>query len=208
MFCRECGIRIPEDSNFCAQCGTAVQDQGQSPQASERQDNKPVLTLKPVFISWVTILSVAPFALFVAAWVGIFTTGLGLSVLKGSGIGWPVWYVVGFAEVLLCVGVPTLIYVARKRTYAQTEYKFYPDRFEYAEGFWTAENKTINYKNITEANLKRGVIQRKYGLGTIYLATPATGLQQGRAASGIRIADIPNSDEVYDTIRELINSRQ
>jgi hypothetical protein len=58
---------------------------------------------------------------------------------------------------------------------------------------------------VTEANLRRGVIQKNYGLGTIILSTPATGYQQGRARSGIRIADIQNSDYVYNKILGLID---
>ena len=77
---------------------------------------------------------------------------------------------------------------------------------EYAEGFWTAENKTVKYDKITETAMRRGIIQRKYDLGTIYLATPATGFQQGRARSGIRLLDIEQPEKVYKAVEKLIGA--
>ena len=92
-------------------------------------------------------------------------------------------------------------YYVKKKTYAKTEYKFCPDRLEYAEGFWTLENKTIKYKNITEINLRRGIIQKRYGLGTIIFSTPASGNQ---TKSGIRISDIDDPEELYEIVHNLI----
>ena len=109
-----------------------------------------------------------------------------------------------FFGALAFFGIPILVYFVKKKTYAKTKYLLYPDRLEYAEGFWTAENKTIKFKNITEANMRTGVIQKKYGLGSILLSTPATGIQQGTAKSGIRILDVENTKKIYDKILELI----
>jgi len=120
-------------------------------------------------------------------------------------LGIPKWFPFVFFGALAFFGIPLLTYYAKKRTYEKTEYKFYSDRLEFAEGFWTVENKTVKFKNVTEANLRKGVIQKNYGLGTIILSTPATGFQQGRARSGIRIADIENPDHVYNKILKLID---
>lgn len=60
------------------------------------------------------------------------------------------------------------------------------------------------YDKITEISLRRGIIQREYGLGTVFLATPATGFQQGRATSGIRVRDIADPDKVYATVQALV----
>ena len=84
------------------------------------------------------------------------------------------------------------------------EYKFYRTRLEYAEGFWTVENKTVKYDKITETAMRRGIIQKKYGLGTVFLTTPATGFQQGRAMSSIRIRDIKDPEKVYETMQKLL----
>jgi membrane protein YdbS with pleckstrin-like domain len=204
MYCQECGNQIADASNFCPQCGTS-----QTPVSApaDLNNDEPQLVLKPVFIPWVTILSALPVVLFIGVWTALFFGGFATAAIKGPAAQSTVWSVIIAAEVVLCIALPWLIYTARKRTYAKTEYVFYPDRLEYAEGFWTTENKTVSYKNITEANLRCGIVQRKYGLGTIYLATPATGIPQGRAISGIRIADVPNPEEVYATVQQLINAQ-
>lgn len=208
MFCSKCGNKIDGNANFCRQCGAPVNAQPPTANTPAYDNSRPVLTLKPVFIPWLTVASVLPLQLFMAVWGGGFFGGFGMFGVKALNLPLPPWFTFVFFTFLFFFGIPILAYASRKKTYAETEYKFYPDRLEYAEGFWTAENKTINYKSITEANLRRGIIQRKYGLGTIYLATPATGIPQGRAVSGIKIADVTNSEEIYDTIRDLINSKQ
>jgi len=105
------------------------------------------------------------------------------------------------------LGIPLVSYYAARRTYEATEYKFYDDHLEYAEGFWTAENKSIRYKNIQEVSLRRGIIQKKYGLGTIYLSTPATGFSRGRSSSGIKVHDIPNAEKVYQALKKTIEKQ-
>jgi hypothetical protein len=52
--------------------------------------------------------------------------------------------------------------------------------------------------------MRKGIIQKKYGLGTIILSTPATGIQRGRARSGIMILDIENTEEIYKKVQNLI----
>ena len=101
------------------------------------------------------------------------------------------------------LGVPLIAYLAGKLTYAKTEYRFYKDRLEYAEGFWTIENKTIRYDRIVEVSMRRGVIQKAYNLGTIFLATPA-GAPGGKTASGIQVKDIENPEDVYAALQKLI----
>lgn len=52
--------------------------------------------------------------------------------------------------------------------------------------------------------MRCGIVQKKYGLGTIFLATPATGFQHGKAMSGIRIKDVEKPEKVYNTVLKLI----
>jgi membrane protein YdbS with pleckstrin-like domain len=66
-------------------------------------------------------------------------------------------------------------YVGKKLNYARTEYRFHEDRLEFEEGFFNINKKVIKYKNVSEVTLHKGLLQRIYGLGTIYLATLATG---------------------------------
>jgi len=148
---------------------------------------------------------VIPIQLFMTVWAGLFFGGFSMFLVKFLGLNLPNWFTFVFFGALAFFGVPFLAYYAKKRTYEKTVYKFFPDRFEYTEGFWTTENKTIKYKNITEVNMRKGVIQKKYDLGTIVLSTPAIGVQRGRAQSGIRISDIQDSENIYKKVLKLVD---
>ena len=103
---------------------------------------------------------------------------------------------------LFFLGVPGLLYFAKKNTYTQTRYRFYPDRLEYAEGFFTAEQKTIKYKNVTEVNLRQNILQQKYSLGSVILSTPTD--DDAKGGSGIVISDIKNPQAIYDKVKRLV----
>ena len=204
MFCKECGTKIDDGAKFCSNCGTST-----SPIEAEKKSTYdsglPLITARPVFIPWVAVASVIPIQIFMTIWVGGFFGGFSMFGIEALGLDLPAWFPFVFFAALAFFGIPFLTYYSKKRTYEKTEYRFYTDRLEFAEGFWAVENKTVKFKNVTEANLRKGVIQKKYGLGTIILSTPATGFQQGRARSGIRIADIENPDSIYNKILELID---
>jgi membrane protein YdbS with pleckstrin-like domain len=204
MFCKECGTKISDDAKFCSSCGTSTSPI-QTEKKSTYDSGLPLITTRPVFIPWVAVASVIPIQIFMTIWAGGFFGGFSLFGIEALGLNIPSWLPFVFFASLAFFGIPWLTYYAKKRTYEKTEYKFFSDRLEFAEGFWTIENKTVKYKNVTEANLRKGVIQKNYGLGTIILSTPATGSQQGRARSGIRIADIENADSIYTKILELID---
>ncbi len=67
------------------------------------------------------------------------------------------------------------------------------------------EDKTVRYDRVAEISMRRGVIQRRYGLGCVFLATPATGFSHGKTASGIVINDIENPEKVYAFLQELLH---
>lgn len=199
---------MPGDAKFCPKCGAAVPVTGAptSRETKRPSDDKPLLVLRPRFLGWVVALSVLPLQLFFTVWGAGFFGGFAGVAVKALGLDIPVWAPALAFGLLFFFGIPIVVYTAKKRTYAQTEYRFFRDRLEYAEGFWTAENKTIKYDKITETSLRRGIIQRKEGVGTIFLATPATGFQQGRSMSGIRIRDVENPEQVYGQIEQLIGT--
>ena len=128
----------------------------------------------------------------------------------------PFWFTFVFFGLLFLFGIPLIGYFAKKKTYQKTEYRFYQDKLEYFEGFFSIHEKSITYKNITEAQLRKGIIQRGYNLGTIILATPATGVYgggwqsssgRGMPFSGIKILDIEYPDDNYRKIKEFINKK-
>ena len=173
-----------------------------------------LFSLKPVFIGWVTFLIQLPIQFFLTFWSGgffgsfLFMTGL---FAKDSHLPFILFGSIAF------LGVPLTAYIGKKYSYRQTEYKFYEDRIEFEEGFLTTNKKTIRYKDIREVTLRRGVFQKMYGLGSIYLATLATGTSSGPnpfltlgfrsvSASGVVIRDIAESEEYYQKIKTIIDS--
>ncbi|MFQ6087880.1 MAG: PH domain-containing protein [Candidatus Methanofastidiosia archaeon] len=200
MYCQRCGREIGKDVKFCPSCGTLVSTNFQVGESEE-----PLLILKPKFIPVVTALSILPLQIFFTLWGGMFFGGFGMFGVKALGLNLPLWFTFVFFGFLFFFGIPIIAYLAKKKTYAKTEYRFYHKKLDFYEGFFTVEEKTMNYRNITEINLRKGIFQRMYGLGTIILSTPATGIVRGTARSGILVSDIENSDEVYKMVKELVS---
>ena len=153
---------------------------------------------------WVSVLSVLPLQIFMTLWGALFFGGFATFGLQMFDMQVPKAAPFLIAGAVFFFGIPLLVYFTKQKTYARTEYRFYPNKLDYFEGFFTTEEKSIEYDNITEVNLRRGVLQKMYGLGTIVLSTPATGMVSGRMRSGIMIADIPNADRVYNQVKDLL----
>jgi uncharacterized membrane protein YdbT with pleckstrin-like domain len=127
-------------------------------------------SLWPVFIGWITLLIQLPLQLFFTFWSGGFFGGMSSSFLAlNSRVPFIVFGAAAF------VSIPVVAYVGKKLNYARTEYRFYSDRLEFDEGFFSINKKVIKFRDVKEVTLRKGVLQRIYGLGTIYLATLATG---------------------------------
>jgi len=200
MYCRKCGKAIGKDARFCHNCGTPVSGGFRATESSE-----PILVLRPKFLPLVTALSVLPLQIFFTIWGAGFFGGFSMFAVKALNLPLPSWFTFVFFGCAFFFGIPLITYLARKKTYAKTEYRFYPTKLDYYEGFFTIEEKTICYQNVNEVNLRKGVFQKMYGLGTIILSTPATGFRSsGRARSGISVADIENPDLVYRQVKDLV----
>jgi membrane protein YdbS with pleckstrin-like domain len=162
-------------------------------------------TLKPIFIGWITLLTQLPLQLFFTIWCGGFLGGLWKAVGLSSQDSNIPFIVCGGATF---IGIPLVIYIAKKFNYQRTEYVFYDDYLEFEEGFFTINKKIIKFKDVREVTLRRGILQRMYGLGTVYLATLATGSYNNInafstigfgniSASGVSVRDIKDSEEIY-----------
>jgi len=167
-------------------------------------------SIRPVFIGWLTLLGQVPIQLFMTLWAGGFFGGLSSNFFpRGS------WSPFVFFGGLAFFGIPLLTYIGKKLNYARTEYKFSQDRLEFEEGFFSLNRKVILLKDVREVTLRKGFLQRACGLGSIYLATLATGSSTSSnaftalgfgnvSASGIIVRDIANPDETYARIQQLV----
>jgi len=173
------------------------------------------LSIKPVFVGWITLLTQVPLQLFFTVWAALFFGGMitatGLFP-KGS---WSVFYIIGTVAFF---GIPIVAYVGKKLNYGVTEYRFYDGRLEFDEGFFSINKKVIKFRDVKETTLRKGILQRTYGLGSIYLATLATGSTRNTnpfvalgfgnvSASGVIVRDISDPDEAFDKIRQLVDAQ-
>jgi membrane protein YdbS with pleckstrin-like domain len=172
---------------------------------------------RPIFVLWTSFLAQLPLQLFFTLWAGAFFGGL-LSMIFPTGtvsatvhVGSP-FLIVGIAVLVL---FPIVTLAARWLNYSNTVYRVYSDRIEIEEGFLTLHRKEIPLASVREINLRRGILQRLVGLGSIYLATPATGqgpwwstsaIVGGTSTfgSGAMLMDLANANIVYGRLRELV----
>ena len=115
-------------------------------------------------------------------------------------------------------GIPIVAYVGKKLNYSRTEYRFYADRLEFDEGFFSINKKVIKFRDVKETTLRKGILQRTYGLGSIYLATLATGSTRNTnpfvalgfgnvSASGVIVRDIEDPDGTFEKVRQLVDAQ-
>jgi len=174
------------------------------------------LSIKPVFVGWITLLIQLPLQLFFTLWSGGFFGGMGMSFgifPQGSRVPFIVCGAIAF------FGFPIVAYVGKKLNYGRTEYRFYADRLEFDEGFFSINKKVIKFRDVKETTLRKGILQQLYGLGSIYLATMATGSSRGInpfaalgfgnvSASGVTIRDIGDPDSTFEKVRKLVDAEQ
>lgn len=168
---------------------------------------------RPVFVGWIILLIQLPLQIFFTVWAGMFFGGL-LSTTGVFSDSWVPTYIFGG---LAFFGIPLAAYIGRKFNYKRSEYRFYDDRVEFEEGFLTIHKKTIRYKDVKEVTLKRGILQRMCGLGTIYVGTQATGLMSyaspfsalgfgSTSTSGLNVRDVAGPEETYQRIKVLTDA--
>jgi uncharacterized membrane protein YdbT with pleckstrin-like domain len=170
-------------------------------------------SLKPVFVGWITLLAQLPLQLFFTLWGGGFFGGFATSfgLFPGTGLSFIFFGSIAF------VGFPLVAYFGKKLNYSRTEYKFFDDHVEFDEGFFTVNRKVVSFRYVREVTLRKGILQRTCGLGSIYLATQATGSSPGHrpftalgfgnvSASGILVRDISEPDAAYERIRKLVDA--
>ncbi len=171
-------------------------------------------SVRPIFIGWITLLVQLPLQLFFTIWAGGFFGGMSQSFglfERGSHTPFIVFGALAF------FGIPIVAYFGKKLNYSRTEYRFFDDHLEFEEGFFSINKKVIQFRDVKEVTMRQGILQRIYGLGTIYLATLATGsspsfrpftaLGFGNVSgSGISVRDIRDPDRAFDQIRQLVDA--
>ena len=119
---------------------------------------------------------------------------------------------VAIGVAVLCL-FPIVMLSIKWLNYSNTVYRVYSNRIEIQEGFLTQHRKEIQISSIREINLRRGILQRLVGLGSVYLATLATGQGQwwqssaSTFGSGAMLMDLINPDAGYEQLRGLVDTQ-
>lgn len=179
---------------------------------------------KPVPIIWLILLKALPMA---------FRGGIMGGILGGALI-----YITmnlinccfkGFFSSLIFAGSLSflvtffMIVIVRLKTLQETTYYCDVSGVEYREGFWTLEKKRMDYSVITSIEIRRTLIQRWYGIGTVYLTVPALAPRGSLNAkglggllkklflnttfnfAGIALEDIRDPEMVYAWLRDRLS---
>jgi membrane protein YdbS with pleckstrin-like domain len=173
------------------------------------------LSIKPVFVGWITLVTQVPMQLFFTVWCGGFFGGMGTVAGFFPRDSRAPSYIIG---AMAFFAIPVVAYVGKKLNYSRTEYRFYPDRLEFDEGFFSINKKVIKFRDVKETTLRKGILQRSYGLGSIYLATLATGSTRNTnpftalgfgnvSASGVIVRDISDPDDAFEKVRRLVDAQ-
>ncbi len=166
-----------------------------------QQGNEPVL--RPKLIFWIVVLSILPLSLFLSIWATGFFGGFLFMFLYGFLKIKLSFFLVILALVLLFILINSLfIWIIYGRA-KKSEYHFFEDRIEYYEGFLSIEKKVVYYSRITNIGLKKGLFEKRYGLGSIYIDT-ASSSPKGHE---LNIASIENPDQWYKWLFPKINQK-
>jgi len=173
-----------------------------------------------VFVWWTAFLQQLPFQLFLTLWSTLFFgnmlafVNVGRAVASGTVNFATVFAGYGLIATLTFLAVPVVFMGLKWANYRTSEYRLLGDRIEFAEGFLTKQHKTVAFSDVREVSLRRGVLQRLAGLGTVYLATQATGGDGwsfsgagfgSSSGSGVLLRDLAESERVYTDLRARLD---
>lgn len=193
MHCPNCQTELLPDQAYCGACGQAIIEEKSIPDTK-----KPIGMTKPVFIHWLFLLRMLPQALRYALMIGGISFFLihGYTIIFGGYVSLLKPLIYPFIFVL--VAYLTIGWIIKLWNYQETRYIFFSDHLEYYDGFWTIQRKDIRYRNITQIDLHRSMIQRIYGLGTLRMTVPGY-------ANAIALTDLKDPERVFHQLQQCVN---
>ena len=190
MFCERCGTQLPEEAQFCINCGASTKGEGRKETQEKVSDTEIQLRVQPTFKllylllpSIITYISLAILPLIL---ISIFSIIAGIALLVISSI----------------IIVPILLIdsIIKKKQYDNYYFDFYKTKVIYRDSFLNLSEKEVKYKYIREVTMRQTFIQRYFNIGSIILFTNAeTGY-----GNGIYIMNVENVQDVYRDIKSII----
>ena len=170
---------------------------------------EPLLILKPKYIRYVAVFKSLGLAIFLGFVGGV---GVFMATLISSGQSTTGGTVDSTATMMFVVGaigffiLGTIVYMWYHKTQIDhTEYRIFPNRIEYFEGLFTVEQKTVKFDDISEIYLRKGVLQKRNNVGSIFLMTKGGMVVMfgARGGGGMILRNIEDPDAIYQQLRQL-----
>ncbi len=176
---------------------------------------QPLVILKPKFLKFIALLKSIPMAVFLGLFGGIAVLMVTLITSGQTTTGGNVdsttsiMFIGGAVGFFLLGAILSIWY--RNTTINHIEYRIFPNRIEYFEGLFTVEQKTIKFTDVSEIYLRKGVLQKRYNLGSIFLMSkglmiPMVGMRG--SLGGMILRDIEDPDMIYQQLKELKDTGQ
>ncbi|MFX1255702.1 MAG: PH domain-containing protein [Promethearchaeota archaeon] len=165
---------------------------------------EPLMVIKPKIVSILLFIKLIPIALFLALIAGIFGFMLSILAIWGTGQASIADFILPI--VIICSLLAILYVFATgyfyKKGLSRTEYRIYPTKLEYIEGYSTIIEKSIKWQNVVEVYLAQGASSRKYNMGYLEIFTATEGKVEGK-----KLEYIENPEEVYNLVLELTDNK-
>lgn len=190
MFCEKCGTKLPDDAQFCTNCGASIA--GGTPKAKEKIDDKEVqLNVKPTYkIGYMILPYIVTFVILVAC-IGLPMLAISASVAIA---------ITGGTFIIMAIIFAIAAFFSKKQ-YDNYTYDFYKTKVIYRDSFLNVSEKEVKYKYIREVTMRQTFVQRFFNIGNIVLFTNAeTGM-----GNGICIVNVENVQEIYKKIKSTID---
>ncbi|MBQ9657608.1 MAG: zinc-ribbon domain-containing protein [Clostridia bacterium] len=194
MFCEKCGSKLPDEAEFCTNCGASISG-GNSKKVEKIEDDQIQLTVKLTFsLGYYVLINVITLVIF----------GIILLLYCGDIRVDSVWVLI--SEGILFFGSALIFGIIApiiKKQYDSYTYDFYKTKVIYKDSFLNVSEKEVKYKYIREVTMRQTFIQKFFNLGNIVLFTnPETGKGRG---NGILIKNVENVQDIYKNIKAIID---
>ncbi|MFX0014089.1 MAG: PH domain-containing protein [Promethearchaeota archaeon] len=171
---------------------------------------EPLVILKPKYLKLIALLKSIPIAVFLGLFGGIGVLMVTLiassePTISGTVDSTSTMMLFGGTVGFFLLGAILSIWY-RNTSISHIEYRIFPNRIEYFEGLFTVEQKTIKFDDVSEIYLRKGVLQKRYNLGSIFLMTkglmiPMVGMRGN--LGGMILRDIEDPDVIYQQLKQL-----
>jgi len=176
---------------------------GARPAPASLTGDEPLLAVRPRFVPALALAACLPLQLFLAVAAGGFFGGLGLIALRALGVEAAGWVPFAACGALFLAGVPAVLVPSRRRAYGRTEARFYAHDLVLDDGAG-GEPRAVPYSAVRGVRAAASALQRRHGMGTVWIDAAEAARVGSAAADGLRIPDVEDAEAVCARLVELV----